>query len=215
VLAAVGAGIYYNYKKRQARIAAVTALGKRLGLQFNVDDTQRIVAMPFSLFERGDGREVDLVLSGTYKDLALDLFDFEYYDETHNSQGGTSRSYHYFTCALLKVPASCPHLRVGHEGFFTRVGSHIGLKDVEFEYDDFNNAFRVKCDDQKFAFSLFDGSMMEWMLGASGFETVELGGPYVLVAAKRLAPKDWPYLITWLEQFKAKVPSVLFNEYPA
>jgi hypothetical protein len=214
ILGAVGAGIYYSYKKRQARVAAVAALGRRLGLRFSIDDTERIVSMPFALFARGDGRKVDLVLSGMHNDMPIDLFDFEYYVETRDSRGAVSRSYSRFTCALLRLPVACPHLRVGHEGFFSRIGNHLGLKDVEFEYDDFNRRFRVKCDDQKFAFSLFDGAMMQWMLGADGFETIELGGPYVLLAVDRLAPADWTYLLTWLDQFKAKVPAVVMSSYP-
>jgi hypothetical protein len=214
-IGALAGVVYYRYKKRQGRIAGVAALGKQLGLQFSIDDTQRIVDLPFALFRRGDGDKVDLVLSGTHNQMSLDLFDFQYYDESYDSKGGRHRTYHYLTCALLNLPVACPHLRVGHEGFFSRLGSHLGLKDIEFEYDDFNRKFRVKCDDQKFAFSLFDAAMMEWMLGAGGFETVELGGPYVLLAANQLAPSDWTYLIRWLEAFKAKVPAVVLSTYPA
>ena len=206
---------YYRYKKRKARIAAVVALGAQLGLRFSVDDSQGIVSMPFSLFQRGKGDKVDLVLSGAYQDLAVDVFDFQYYEETRDSRGMSHRSYYYFTCALLHLPVACPHLRVGHEGFFSRIGNHLGMHDIEFEYDEFNRRFRVKCDDQKFAFSLFDGSMMQWMLDTDGFETVELGGSYVLLAVDQLAPAEWTYLLTWLDQFKAKIPRVVLSTYPA
>ena len=59
-----------------------------------------------------------------------------------------------FTCAVAVIAAACPRLRLGHENFLTRFGDDVGLRDVELEYDDFNRRFRVKCDDQKFAFSL-------------------------------------------------------------
>ena len=91
----------------------------------------------------------------------------------------------------LTIPAACPRLRLGHENFLTRLGDHLGLHDVEFEYDDFNRRFRVKCDDQKFAFSLLDGKMMQWLLGADAFDSVEVDGPWVLLAVPKLDPARW------------------------
>ena len=116
------------------------------------------------------------------------MFDYWYYDETSDGPGGRSRTYHRFTCALATIPAACPRLRVGHEDFLTRLGDHLGLRDVELEYDDFNQRFRVKCDDQKFAFSLLDGKMMQWLLGADTFDSFEVDGPWVLLAAPKLDP---------------------------
>ena len=38
---------------------------------------------------------------------------------------------------------------------------------IEFEFDEFNRRFRVKCNEQKFAFALFDGQMMQWLLDSA------------------------------------------------
>ena len=72
----------------------------------------------------------------------------------------------------------------------------------------------MKCDDQKFAFSLFDAQMMEWMLGADSFDRVEVNGSAVLLARKRLDPAAWPDLVTWIDTFHSHVPPVLFSTYP-
>jgi hypothetical protein len=96
----------------------------------------------------------------------------------------------------------------------TRLGSHIGLHDVEFEYEDFNQRFRVKCNEQKFAFALLDGQMMQWLLAADTFESVEVVGPWVLLAAKKLEPARWLDLGTWLDQFHDHIPPVVYTTYP-
>jgi hypothetical protein len=96
----------------------------------------------------------------------------------------------------------------------SRLGDHLGLHDVEFEYDEFNRRFRVKCDDQRFAFSLLDGRMMQWLLGADTFETVEVDGPWVLLAVGKLDPARWLDLGTWLEQFHRQIPAVVYSTYP-
>ena len=205
---------YMRYQARQRRIQGVAALAQRVGFTFTREDVDRVVTMPFKLFAEGDRRQVELVMSGTHNERPLRIFDYWYYDESNNGQGGRSRSYHRFTCALLTLPAACPPLRVTHEDFLTRLGGHLGLNDVEFEYDDFNRRFRVKCNEQKFAFALLDGEMMQWLLDADGFEALEVVGPWVLLAVKQLEPARWPDLGTWLDQFHGRVPPLVYTTYP-
>jgi len=205
---------YLRYQARQRRIREVAALAQRLGFTFSADDVDHAVDMPFKLFGEGDGRKVELVMSGTHNGRPLRMFDYWYYDESSNGQNSRSRSYHRFTCALLTLPAACPPLRLTHEDFLTRLGEHLGLHDVEFEYDDFNRRFRVKCNEQKFAFALFDGQMMQWLLEADTFQSFEVVGPWVLLADSRLEPARWLDLGSWLDQFQARVPPVVYTTYP-
>jgi hypothetical protein len=205
---------YFRYRARQARIASVRSLAGRIGFTFSIDDVDRVVDMPFALFAKGDGRKVDLVCSGTHNGLPLRLFDFVYWEETSDGRGNRSRSYYPFTAAILQIPAACPPLCLGHEDFLTRLGSHVGFHDVELEYDDFNRRFRVKCKEQKFAFTLLDGDMMQWLLGNDGFKTLEVVGPWVLLAEHRLDPARWLDLGTWLDEFHAHVPQLVYTAYP-
>ncbi|MDQ1474980.1 MAG: hypothetical protein QOE62_209 [Actinomycetota bacterium] len=212
---AAGAAVaYFKLRARQERIAAVAALAQRIGFSFAAADDEHVVDMPFQLFARGDGREVELVISGNHNGVPLRLFDYMYYDESSDGKGGRTRSYHRYTCAIATISASCPRLNLGHETFFTRLGDHLGMGDVELEYDDFNRRFRVKCDDQKFAFSLLDGNMMQWLLGTDGFESVEVDGPWVLLARDRLDPAQWLDLANWIDVFVRQIPSVVFSTYP-
>lgn len=214
-LAIAGAVAYFSFNARQKRVQAVMALGGRAGLAFSATDDDHIVDMPFTLFSHGDGRGVELVLSGTHDGAPLQLFDYWYYDETYNAQTHTtSRSYHRFTCGIATIAAACPHLSIGHENFFSRIGSHVGVHDIELESDEFNKQFRVKGDDQKFAFCVLDGQMMEWLARADAFETVEIVGPWVLVAVGKLDPQRWLELGSWLDGFRSRIPQVMFSEYP-
>jgi hypothetical protein len=211
----VVAGVYYlKYRARQARIAAVMALARRIGFTFSIDDVDHITAMPFVLFAKGDGRKVDLVCSGVHNGRPLRLFDFVYWEQSSDGKGRRSRSYYRFTCAILQIPAACPGLCITHEDFLTRLGGAIGFRDVELEYDDFNRRFRVKCNDQKFAFTLLDGEMMQWLLDADGFEALEVVGPWVLLARGRLPPSAWTNLGRWLDEFHGHVPPLVYSAYP-
>jgi hypothetical protein len=210
----VGGVFYLRYRARQQRIRGVAALAQRLGFGFRLDDEDHIADMPFALFSRGDGHEADLVVSGTHNGMRLRMFDFMYYENNSDGRGNRSRTYHRFTCAILQIPAACPPLCLDHEDFLTKLGRHVGIHDVELEYDEFNKRFRVKCKEQKFAFTLLDGDMMQWLLDGDGFETLEVVGPWVLLAVNRLDPARWPDLGTWLDQFHAHVPPLVFSTYP-
>jgi len=209
-----GAAAYLKYRARQQRIHGVMTVAQRIGFTFSVDDVDHLVDLPFALFGRGVRQGVELVISGEHAGMPMRMFDYWYYDETSDSQGNRSRQYHRFTCALATIPAACPRLRLGHENFMTRLGDRIGLHDVTFEYDDFNRKYRVKCDDQKFAFSLLDGKMMQWLLDADSFDSVEVDGPWVLLAAPKLDPGKWLNLGSWLEQFHRQIPAVVYSTYP-
>lgn len=209
VVALVVAAGWYQYSTRRARMRAVAAVASSVGFTFTNNDADRLVDLPFGLFSRGNRRRVELVMSGTHNGLAMRIFDYWYYVDS-----GRDRTYHRFTCGIVTIPAACPRLRLGNENFFTRLGGDVGLGDVQLEYDDFNRRFRVKCDDRKFAFSLLDGRMMQWLLDAERFETVEVDGPWVLVAHAKLDPGHWLDLGTWLDQFARQIPSVVYSTYP-
>jgi hypothetical protein len=188
-------------------------VAQRLGFQFAADDVDNTMGFPFDLFTRGDGQGIENVMWGERNGVPMRAFDFWYYDESTDNKGRRSRSYHRFTCAVMTIAADCPTLRIGHDGFFSRLGSALGFEDVELEYDDFNREFRVHCADQKFAFSLLDGRMMEFLLQVSSIETLEIVGPFVLVAVGKLASEDWPALVETAEQFREHVPNVVWTTW--
>jgi len=210
VILAILLGSYYvQYRFRQARVHAVAAVAASVGFTFAANDTNGIAYLPFTLFKQGKGRKASLVISGKHNDVPLNIFDYQYY-----VQGNRSREYHRFTCAVLTIPAACPPMRLSHENFLTRLGDHLGHHDVKLEYDDFNRRFNVSCEDQKFAFTLLDGQMMQWLLDDDRVQHIEIVGPFVLIAGPRLAPARWLTLGTWLDGFHNHIPPLLYTAYP-
>jgi hypothetical protein len=206
---------YFGFAQRQARARAVAALAQRVGFTYSQGDGYGIAQMPFTLFRQGRGQKAELVLSGTHNNLPLRIFDYEYYID-----GGRSRDYHRFTCAVLTIPAACPPLRLSRENVLTRLEDHLTHHDVKLEYDEFNRRFLVNCEDQKFAFALLDGQMMEWLLAADGgdplarFDRVEIIGPWVLLAHMRIPPASWLNLGTWLDTFHSHIPAIVYSTFP-
>ena len=209
IAAIAGASYYLQYQARQKRMKAVAALGAGIGFAFSADDVEDLRDLPFSLFNLGSRHQLTNVLSGTHNGVPMHLFDYAYY-----VQSGKSGQWYRFTCGLAAVPAACPRLALGHESFFTRAAEHLGLADVQLESDDFNRRFRVQCGDQRFAFSLLDGAMMEWLVAAGTFHSLEIDGPLILVSYERLDPAAWLDIGAWLDQFHSHIPEVVYSTYP-
>jgi hypothetical protein len=202
-------GWYLQSQARQRRMAAVATIGSRIGFTFSASDVEGLRDLPFSLFDRGSRRQLTNVLYGTHNGVPTHFFDYAYYV----SEGRSGRWYRY-TCALATVPAACPSFALGYESFFSRVAEHVGMHDVQLESDDFNRRFRVQCRDQRFAFSLLDGAMMEWLLESKQFQSLEIDGPFILAVFPQLDPSQWLSMGAWLDQFHAHVPEVVYSTYP-
>ncbi len=135
VAAGIAAYAYYAKLQRQKEMGALAA---SQGLDFSIDDPFGTLGEPFSLLEKGDGRGVENVMWGLWHGLEVRAFDYWYYEESTDSNGHTSKSYHRFDCALGAVEARCPRLQIAEENVLTRLADALTLRDIEFESEEFN-----------------------------------------------------------------------------
>lgn len=162
-LAAAAAIAYYQHQRKLERQREMAAVAASQGLDFSVHDPFGTLREPFSLLARGDGRGVENVLWGVWHGLEVRAFDYWYYEESTDSKGHRSKSYHRFDCALMLVDARCPRLEISNENVFTRLADALTFRDIEFESEEFNRRFTVKCPDRHFATAFCDARMMAWL----------------------------------------------------
>lgn len=203
----------YTWRKKAQRREALALWGAKRGLAFSAEDPHRTLSLPFRLFRCGDGRGVENVLSGTWEGLPIRLADYWYYDESHDSQGRSSRSYEHYSIALMPIEATLPPVRIEHENAFTRLVSAVGLKDVEFESGEFNRRFRVNAEDREFAFKLLDARMMEWLLATASGHCYEVSGSWVLAYCGQAQPPTLATLAKALQGFVQQVPRLVWADY--
>jgi hypothetical protein len=202
---------YYLKKKRREGLAFAA---RQMGMRFALTDPFDTLSEPFDLLQKGDGRGVENVMWGAWQDLECRLFDYWYYDESTDSKGNRSRTYHRFSCVMSPVEASCSHLTLGKENLFTRIGDHLGFRDIELESEEFNRAFTVRSPDRKFAVDFCDARMMQWLLAHGegfGFEVV---GDRLLASCRKLAPTELIPLLGSMKGFRDEIPRVVFSLYP-
>ena len=100
--------VYLSYASKQRRRAAFVQMARQLHLTYSEEDPFGLLGYPFALFHKGDGRGIEHVLHGAWQEVDVVAFDYWYYDESTDSKGGTSRTYHRFDCAIAADAGRLP-----------------------------------------------------------------------------------------------------------
>jgi hypothetical protein len=213
VVAAIVAGAAISYHLKRKRIRELALMARQLGLEFTPDNSPECLGFPFALLTKGDGRGTENVMWGTWQDLPLREFDYWYYEESTDSKGNRTKTYYRFSCAVAEIDAACSPITIGREGFFTRLADAIGLDDIQYELQEFNDAFNVKSKDRRFASDLVDQRMMRFLLQTDRAFGFEVCGRWLLCFSKRRRPTELVPLLGTLKGFREHVPRVVFELY--
>lgn len=211
-LAVIG-GVWYAYYRKQQRRQALAAFAGRYGLQYSQEDPYGLIGYGFQLFQMGDGRGCENVVSGAWQGLPVREADYWYYDQSTDSKGNRTRTYHYFSVAVAEIGLDVPYVSVRKENLFARLADHLGFRDVEFESEDFNREFQVKSKDREFAFKLVDARMIQWLLSTGGRFGFEVDGANLLTYCKRVKPDELVAVFGTSKAFADHVPSLVHTEY--
>jgi hypothetical protein len=210
ILIAVGVPLYlwFMWHLNQRRNERARAVAASAGLNIDLDSKDPPPA-PFDLFERGRSRRVSFHMWATGGQDSV--FRYRY-----TTGSGKSRQTHRCTCALIDVPFNAPYLTIGPEGFWSNLGQIVGIRDIEVESPEFNDRYRVKCDDERFAITLVDHRMIAWMLGDGGAGAVrfELLGRQLLCISDELDIEQMPGMLGWTARIRQHLPAVLTELYP-
>ena len=113
-----------------------------------------------------------------------------------------------YSLAIADLGMALPSIPIRPE----RLGDRL-RRDLAFEWEDFNRAFEVRCEDRAFAFALLDARMMEWMMGTGDRYSFEVKGDKVLVSCRLLAPARMSALLDVATGFCERVPLMLRSRY--
>lgn len=155
----------------------------------------------FSPFGAGHSRMIYNVVAGE-----LPWSTFYTYDYRYVTGSGKSRQVHEHGIVAFRVPLSFTKLSIRSEGFLDKIGGALGLRDIQFESDEFNREYHVSCDDDRFAFDILHPSMMQFFLSLPRLSW-QMMGPYIVLVNNG----DWPVgslpgIIETAEQFVQLIP---------
>lgn len=202
-----------SYVLKMRRRQGLAQLASRYGFTYTLHAPPGLLAYGFPLFFKGDGRGAENGIVGEWKSMPFKAADFWYFTESRDSKGNRTKNYSRFSVAVLELDAWLPDIDIHRENVFTLLGDKLGLKDIDFESEEFNRAFQVKAKNRKFAFELVDPRMMQWLLSCDRRFGFEVHGKGVLIYSKRLKPAEMLPLIATLKEFEERVPRLVWTNY--
>ena len=208
--AIIAAIVYVTRRIERAKLERAKALAARHGLRIDTETKGPPAFIDVDLFDRGRAKKVKYQM---WREGEQDsVFEYEY---TIGS-GDNSRTYHV-SVAMIAVPFSAPHLSITTENWWTKMKQFAGMRDIEIESPAFNDRYHVRSDDERFAITLLDQSMIAFLLSPSsgqGDITFEFHGPWMLLYRDRLELDELPALLDWGRSVRTVLPAVLSEWYP-
>lgn len=186
------------------------------GLDYSAADPFGCTRVAFALFRKGDGRQAQRVMWRVRPDgLATRGFDFSYYVETKDDLGRVRRSHTYFTCVMAQVDGAWPEVSITREGLVEKALDLVGLGDIELESDEFNRRFALRSPDRRFAVTLVDARMIDFLLSTEARFGFFVKGRWVLLVSATVRPDAVPALMRVAESFVENVPRVVGELWPS
>ena len=156
--------IYWSYASSKRRTADFKEQADQMGLQF-VDDPNGKAYREFDkfkLFNRGRSRRMTNLVEGDSGDVKISIFDYRF----TTGSGKQSTTHNQTIIALKSQLLGCPEFTMRPEGFFDRIGSAMGLKDINFDtHPEFSKLFVLKGPDEAAIRNFFAPTVLEFFEG--------------------------------------------------
>ena len=160
--------------------------------------------LPFLALVPVDNRQIFGGFEGEFNDLRIAVFSRS--QAPNNYEPTIWRS-----CAATRRTFDAPFLRIEPRGGdVDLVGGK--LEELSFESETFNDVWRVRTSDRRFAVAFVDQRMMAWLEERMTDVAFEVGGGWVMVEIDDDADRA---LLDTLEGFIDHIPRVVGSLYPA
>jgi hypothetical protein len=160
-------------------------------------------------FEAGDNRRAKHVLRGTHRGRKIIAFDY-FYDQRF---GRTKETYRHSVVAI-ELPGVLPLLEVSYEGPMGGVvGETLGLGDLQFEHDGFNQTFRVRAANPRYGHAVIHPRMMELLIAAGDIAWRIEGNSIVGWSRGAHEPAEIVRGLTLLDQVADLIPPFVWRDH--
>ncbi|GAA0621826.1 hypothetical protein GCM10009534_66400 [Kribbella sandramycini] len=146
------------------------------------------------------------MFAGDFRGRGLCVLEYRY-----TTSNGKSSQTHTVHLVALNLPAALPPLTVSHDSALRRAFS----ADIELESQAFNDAFRVDCQDQRYASAVLHPRLMEWMLANPALEWQLAGNALVSWAYGAFAIPDLLARLEALQGVLDRIPPFVLRDYGA
>lgn len=162
----------------------------------------------FEPFGRGMRPRVQNLLCGTRDGADWYLFDYTFQtDEGRDSQTGRQeRRTHHYGVVVARVPLMFAGMSLRPENALHRIGRHLGMQDLDFEWEEFNRRYVVQSKVPKQAHDLLHPTAMEFLMQREPRHW-QLQGFYILICRpKRFSAEESEAVFEDIRGFLETIP---------
>ncbi|WP_405062754.1 hypothetical protein OG474_14270 [Kribbella sp. NBC_01505] len=205
---------YFSYVQAKKRREVFAGFAAQYGWSYTPANHALAGNWQGSPFQTGDHWQVKNVLAGLFNGHQMVAFDYSYQTHTSNGRGRRTTTTHKYGVVVLQLPGALPHLEVTHEGIFGgAVANALGFRDLQFESDQFNRAFRVKANDERFGHAVVTPRMMELLLARGEIGWRIEGNSLIGWDPGPHQPQEVLNRLQLLEQVVAQIPPYVWRDY--
>lgn len=212
VLLGIGGIAWYGWYRAKQRRELLHAFAASNGWTWTARDDSWTRAFDGSPFGTGDDRKALNVLQGSFRDRAMVAFDYSYETHSTDSEGRTTTQVHRYAVCALRLPAPMPRVELVPEGLLGRVGTMLGMQDIELESEDFNRRYRVRADEPKRAYDVLPARTMEALLARPALHLRLAGADAVCWEDGSHSPAELLQRLDALDTVLAGVPPYVWND---
>lgn len=170
----------HNKKMREKRRKEMEALAENIGFSFLAQPLEDIPAAfsAFNLFRMGYSKKAENVLEGSFDNIRLKIFDYQY----TVSSGRSSNTYFFTVFCAYVDDFTLPDFELRQKGFFDKTGDMFGFKDIDFDtHPDFSNRYLLKGSDETEIRRLFSQKVLEYFEKRNADFSIEGSGDRIVI----------------------------------
>ena len=173
VLAFVAVGGFWliSHLLHKKKVAAFTKFAAERGWRYAEKDRGLVGRYEGRPFNIGHSRSTKHVLRGAHRGREVVVFEYIYKETTGSGDDRKTEIYRN-TVAAVSTPAPRPTLELSKEGLGRKLLGLVGVRDLQLESEEFNKAFHIQTENDKFAYDILHPRMMEWMLADHRARTI-------------------------------------------
>lgn len=206
-----GVKAYQDGKRRQAAITATVAANHLGHLDEDPARTAYFASPPFGL---GDNRRARDIVWGTFGGRPFETFAYSYETHSTDSDGKRTTTTHHFQITWVPLPGPVPTMRLTSDSAVLRALTHVGMKDLDVESHEFNQRWKVWCQDERAGHAILTPRMIERFLqpDLGGREFVFEGSCLFSYAPQVSDLGELPLVVGALGDIVDRIPPFVFDD---
>jgi hypothetical protein len=153
-----------GYRAAQRRREAIAAMVAANGWLHVAEDPSRAELFTSPPFRTGDHRRARDIIWGTIADRPFETFAYSYETHTTDSKGHRSTTTHHFHVTWVPLPGPVPTMRFTSDNALLRAATLLGARDLKVESHEFNQRWKVWCEDESAGHGVLTPRMIERFL---------------------------------------------------